>query len=204
MYSQEPQVDWKVYREDAERMLREDGWIPVFERFCPELEQIIVSLVFQARSKKKEQVVLLINSNGGSIASLVAIKAALKISGLKTIGIVLGKAKSAGFQLLQQCDVRYAVHGSVLMPHWGGGNLGNKEFAAIMSDDMWPIDHEKSVRGLLFKDVLERTGMDRDKLQKIYDTDRHFTSEEALSLNFIDRVVDDFSSELMNPFTNVK
>ena len=37
------QVDWKAYKEEAERMLREEGWIPIFEKFCPELEKIILS-----------------------------------------------------------------------------------------------------------------------------------------------------------------
>lgn len=194
------QVDWKLYREEAERMLREEGWIPIFERFCPELEKIIVWLIFQAKSKKKEHIVILINSNGGSISSLVAIKAAIKIAGLKTVGIVLGKARSAGFQLLQQCDVRYAVHGSSLMPHWGSGSFGNNELAAIMAGDMWPIDHERSLRNLLFADALKKTGVDKEKLQKIYDTDRDFTSEEALALNFIDKVLDEFNPETLNPF----
>lgn len=193
-------VDWKRYREDAERMLREENWIPVFEKFGTDLENIVVSLIFQARGKKRDHVVILINSNGGLISSLIAIKAALKISELKTIGVVLGQARSAGFQLLQQCDIRYAVSGSMLMPHWGGGSFGNTELAAIMAGDMWPIEHEKSIRGILFEDTLRRTGMDKKTLQKIYDDDRDFTSSEALKLNFIDKVVDDFNPEVLNPF----
>jgi len=194
------QVDWKAYKEEAERMLREEGWIPIFEKFCPELEKIILSLIFQARSKKKEHIVLLINSNGGSISSLVAIKAAIKIAGLKTVGIVLGQAKSAAFQLLQQCDVRYAVHGSSLMPHWGSCSFGNNELAAIMAGDMWPIDHQRSLRNLLFNDALIKTGVDKDNLQTIYNTDRVFTSAEALALNFIDKVIDEFNQDTLNPF----
>jgi ATP-dependent protease ClpP protease subunit len=199
-YSDSPQVDWKRYRDDAEKMLTTEGWIPIFERFCPELENIIVSLIFSAKNRKKDFVTLIINSNGGSISSLVAIKSALKITMVKTVGIVMGKARSAGFQLLQQCDVRYAVNGSYLMPHWGSGSFGNNELAAIMSGDLWPIEHEKSIRGLLFNDVQKRTGMDPEELQKIYDTDRDFTAEEALGLNFIDKVIDKFTPEDLNPF----
>jgi len=167
------QVDWKAYKEEAERMLREEGWIPIFEKFCPELEKIILSLIFQARSKKKEHIVLL---------------------------IVLGQAKSAAFQLLQQCDVRYAVHGSSLMPHWGSCSFGNNELAAIMAGDMWPIDHQRSLRNLLFNDALIKTGVDKDNLQTIYNTDRVFTSAEALALNFIDKVIDEFNQDTLNPF----
>ena len=97
-------------------------------------------------------------------------------------------------------DVRYAVHGSSLMPHWGSGSFGNNELAAIMIGDMWPIDHERSLRNLLFADALKKTGVDKEKLQKIYDTDRDFTSEEALALNFIDKVIDEFNPETLNPF----
>ena len=52
-YSDSPQVDWKRYRDDAEKMLTTEGWIPIFERFCPELENIIVSLIFSAKNRKK-------------------------------------------------------------------------------------------------------------------------------------------------------
>jgi len=53
---------------------------------------------------------------------------------------------------------------------------------------------------LLFNDALIKTGVDKDNLQTIYNTDRVFTSAEALALNFIDKVIDEFNQDTLNPF----
>ncbi len=182
-------VDWEEYAKRADKLLEEQNWIPIWANFCQEMTDVVVPLIFKAKSLSKKEVRLLIDSNGGSVISVVAIGNALKLCGLPSIGLVLGRAWSGGFFTLQYCDKRLAVDGAWLMPHWGQYPLGNAEIASIVEGEDWAVDTIRYYTRFLITQTQLRSGRDLSELNAIFRQERDMTATQALEYGFIDKII---------------
>jgi len=194
-------IDWKNFRSMALEMT-EKGYIPVFGKFCPELEEVVVESIFQAKKQGKKKVTLLINSNGGQNDSFTAIKSAMVISEMEFTGFVMSRARSNGFRLLQHCHNRLAVRNAELMFHWGQSSLGNSEIASLMDGQTWATDHIVTQRKAMAQEVHERTGVPLNKLYELARYDRMLTAQEGMELNFIDEIVEDTPQAIKKALEN--
>jgi ATP-dependent protease ClpP protease subunit len=187
--------EWKDFREQAIQLFK-DGYIPVFGFFVPELEEIVVECILGARKLEIKSMTLLINSNGGANDCFTGIKAAMAESKIEFTGLVMSRAKSNGFRLLQHCHIREAVRNAELLFHWGGGGFNNGEISAIMEDQLWPVEHIKTQRYAMAEEVHQRSGVSMKDLFNYALYERSFTAEEALKLNFLDRVRDELPPKM--------
>lgn len=194
-------MDWEKYSKNAEELLREQNWIPIWTNFCPELTEAIVPLIFKAKQLGKTEIRLLIDSNGGHLTSVTAISNAIRLTGLPSVGLVLSKALSGGFFTLQYCDKRLAVNGAFLCPHWGQTGLNNNEISAIRAarnkKTSYPVETILSYTDALMKQTNDRCGLKIQELEEIFSQDRNFTAQQSLELKFIDQI-------LFNPDPNLK
>jgi ATP-dependent protease ClpP protease subunit len=190
--------DPKEFRKQA-IALAETGVIPVFGEFNPDLEEIVLDCIEIARSKGLKQVRLLINSNGGRNGACAAIRAAMLLSGIKFVGIVLGYARSNGFQLLMACQWRCALPTSQLEFHWGNATLDNGSIAALIAGETWPIEHVKSNELEDAKVVSRRTGIAVEELIKMAASERDFNGPEALAAGLIDQVLEEPPADIKIP-----
>jgi len=188
-------ADWKDYRQMSLGLV-ENGYIPVFGEFCPELEEIVVECILMAFKKGKKTMTLLINSYGGKDNSFNGIKAAMTMTGIQFTGLVMSRASSNGFRLLQHCHKRQAIRNAMLMFHWGQWPLGNSELAALLAGQNWPLDLLLEARRTILQEVHQRTGVSIDQLTEFALYERFFTAEQALQLNFIDKVIDDIPTKM--------
>ena len=188
-------TEWPEFRKMA-LDLSEDGYIPIFGEFNEQLEEVVIQCILLARKKDKDNITLLINSNGGFNVIYAAIKSAMIESGIEFTGLVSGKAYSNGFNILQQCNRKLAVHESLIMFHWGRQYLNNNELAAIVSGETWPIDNAKREVMYIAEQASDRSGVPIEKLIEFALYERYFSAEEALRLNFIDEIIKDLPQKV--------
>lgn len=182
--------DWNTFR-DMALDLTKKGFIPVYGEFCPELDEVITECIFIAQKHGMKEVTLLINSNGGQSDCFTSIRAAMFQSGISFTGLVMARARSNGFRILQVCKTRKALANSEIMFHWGQYRLENSEIAAIMEGHTWVLEHVRRTRSTILSEVSARTGISIVDLQQYALFERNFTAEEALGVGFIDDVVVD-------------
>ena len=182
--------DWKTFR-DMALDLTKKGYIPVYGDFCPELEEVVTECIFLIQKQGMKTATLLINSNGGQNDCFTAIRAAMLQAGIEFTGLVMARARSNGFRLLQICKTRKALSNSDLMFHWGQYRLENNELSAIMEGHSWVLRHVRNGRLTMIQEVSKRTGVSIENLRQYALFERNFSAEEALKMNFIDKVVRD-------------
>jgi ATP-dependent protease ClpP protease subunit len=188
-------LDWKQYRGIALSLV-DDGYIPVFGDFCNELEEVVVECILAAQKKGKKEISLLINSNGGDDSCFNGIKTAMMLTDIEFTGLVMSRARSNGFRILQHCHKRKAISNANLLWHWGTVGLNNGEIAAIMDGQSWPMERIKVLRDTSLQEIFNRTGVSIEKLMEYALYERDFMASEALELNFIDEILEDVPSKI--------
>lgn len=181
--------DWKAYHDMALALARQ-GYIPIYADFCKELEEILLDCIFQIQRQGIKEITLLINSHGGDVTSFVAIKSAMALSNIEFTGLVMSRAYSSGFNILQACKVRKAVPGSTLMFHLGKFVLDNSMLCALDVEEQWPTQHVLSMVRDIMVAVQKRTGISMSDLRSFALHERTFSTLEALELNLIDEIVE--------------
>ncbi len=133
---------------------------------------------------------LLIDSDGGLTRRCNAIIGAirqLKGYGVTINGVVVGKAYSAAFIILQECETRKATPLADLMFHAPAklrlGGEGEPSFV-----DERNFQHPMYLEQIRI--LSERSGLPEATLQEWSAQERHFSAEEALQNRFIDEIVD--------------
>lgn len=145
---------------------------------------------FRRVPRTTTEIELLIDSDGGFSRRCRAIVSAirqLKSYGVATTAVVIGKAYSAAFIILQECDVRKALPLADLMFHAPITLRFGKPGEGLLVDERNP----ESLIHIEFLDVLfKRTGLPMATLKEWADQEKYFTADEALRNRFIDEVVD--------------
>ncbi len=139
---------------------------------------------------------LLINSPGGSVPGMLAIRDCMRAIPNDVVTVNLGMAYSAGQFLLSSGTrgKRYALARSKVLLHQGSAGIGGTaQDIAIQADDL------RRTRDTVLGLIAEDTGRPVDVVERDSRRDRWFTAEEALDYGFVDRVVESAEDVLPGP-----
>jgi ATP-dependent protease ClpP protease subunit len=199
-------VNWDKYREDALRGVREKGIIPIVNDIKPELAAIVTECVFEALLRNIKCLTVLIDTNGGDIRAGNGIANTLSLAsanGIDVTGLVLARASSMGFQILQACKQRVACRGAYLMMHWGQITLQNDDFAAVMrGEEAWVLEQIKDSRLEMLKVFVKRSGLEEEKIRQMCDREVSLYPDKALELHLIDSIADASEFKIQQPKEN--
>ena len=143
-------------------------------------------LLLLAAEDPTADIQLLINSPGGSVPGMLAIRDCMRTIPNAVATVNLGMAYSAGQFLLSSGTKgkRYAMPHAKVLLHQGSAGIGGTAMdIAIQADD---LRHTRdTVLGLIAAD----TGQPVEQVARDSQRDRWFTAEEAVAYGFVDAVV---------------
>jgi ATP-dependent Clp protease, protease subunit len=144
-------------------------------------------LLLLAAEDPHSDIRLLINSPGGSVPGMLAIRDCMRTIPNDVRTVNLGMAYSAGQFLLSAGTrgKRYCMPHAKVLLHQGSAGIGGTAMdIAIQADD---LRHTRdTVLGLIADD----TGQPVERIEQDSQRDRWFTAEEAQAYGFVDAVVD--------------
>lgn len=182
---------------DPTRILDQEIYRDLYERHIivlgDALEQdnsnrLCTSLLLLASRDARADIVLLINSPGGSVPGMLAIRDTMRGIPNDVATVNLGMAYSAGQFLLSAGTPgkRFALpHGKVLLHQGSGGIGGTAQDIEIQATDI------RHTRDTVLSCIAEDTGQDADDVARDSLRDRWFTAHQALEYGFIDHVITD-------------
>lgn len=184
---------------DPTRILDQEIYRDLYERriivLGDALEQdssnrLCTSLLLLASRDATADIVLLINSPGGSVPGMLAIRDTMRGIPNDVATVNIGMAYSAGQFLLSAGTPgkRFALpHAKVLLHQGSGGIGGSAQDIEIQAADM------RHTRDTVLTCIADDTGQPLDKVTRDSLRDRWFTAGEAKDYGFIDRVTDDLN-----------
>ena len=156
---------------------------PLEDRNSNRLCQAILLLSAQ---DPKADIRLLINSPGGSVPGMLAIRDCLRAVPNDVATVNLGMAYSAGQFLLSSGTKgkRYVMPHAKVLLHQGSAGIGGTAMdIAIQADDL------RRTRDTVLACIAEDTGQPLAQIEEDSRRDRWFTATEALDYGFVDAVV---------------
>jgi ATP-dependent Clp protease protease subunit len=142
-------------------------------------------LVLSARDPKAD-IHLWINSPGGSVPSMLAIRDVMKLVPNDVSTLAMGIACSAGQFLLSAGTrgKRFALPHARVLLHQGSSGIGGTAMdIAIQADDL------RHTRDTVLSLISQDTGQDVKTVERDSRRDRWFNAQEALDYGFIDTIV---------------
>jgi ATP-dependent Clp protease, protease subunit len=142
-------------------------------------------LVLSARDPRAD-IHLWINSPGGSVPAMLAIRDVMKLIPNDVTTLAMGIACSAGQFLLSAGTrgKRFALPHARVLLHQGSAGIGGTAMdIAIQADDL------RHTRDTVLALIAEDTGQDVGIVERDSRRDRWFSAEEAQSYGFVDGVV---------------
>jgi ATP-dependent Clp protease, protease subunit len=130
---------------------------------------------------------LVVNSVGGSVTGMLAIRDCMRAVPNDVVTINLGMAYSAGQFLLSAGTrgKRYAMRHSKVLLHQGSAGIGGTAMdIAIQADDL------RQTRDVVLACIAEDTGQPVARVEEDSRRDRWFTAAEALEYGFVDAIVE--------------
>jgi ATP-dependent Clp protease protease subunit len=149
--------------------------------------RLCAALLLLAADDPRADIRLLINSPGGSVPGMVAIRDCMRAIANEVATINLGMAYSAGQFLLSSGTrgKRFSMrHGKVLLHQGSAGIGGTAMDIAIQADDL------RHTRDTVLGLIAEDTGQPVERIEEDSRRDRWFSAEEALDYGFIDAIVE--------------
>ena len=148
--------------------------------------RICAQLLLLAAEDAERDIVLYINSPGGSVYSGMAIYDTMQFVDNDVATVAMGMAASMG-QLLLCAGAkgkRYALpHARIMMHQPSGGIGGTAADIAIQAEQML------YTKRMFQERVAHHTGQPPEQIEADSDRDRWFTAQEAMDYGFIDKVV---------------
>jgi ATP-dependent Clp protease protease subunit len=155
--------------------------------------RLCAALLLLAADDPRADIRLLINSPGGSVPGMLAIRDCLRAVPNDVATVNLGMAYSAGQFLLssgtrgKRCSMR---HGKVLLHQGSAGIGGTAMDIAIQADDL------RQTRDTVLHLIAEDTGQPVERVEEDSRRDRWFSAEEALDYGFVDAIVESLDDVL--------
>jgi ATP-dependent Clp protease, protease subunit len=143
-------------------------------------------LLLLAAEDPHDDIRLLINSPGGSVPGMLAIRDCMRTIPNDVVTVNLGMAYSAGQFLLSSGTKgkRSAMPHSKVLLHQGSAGIGGTAMdIAIQADDL------RQTRDTVLACIAEDTGQSVEQVEEDSRRDRWFTAREALDYGFIDTIV---------------
>ena len=148
--------------------------------------RLCTGLILLAAEDPVADIRLLINSPGGSVPGMLAIRDCMRAIPNDVVTVNLGMAYSAGQFLLSAGTKgkRYATAHSKVLLHQGSAGIGGTAMdIAIQADDL------RHTRDTVLGCIAEDTGQPVEQVEEDSRRDRWFTAQEALDYGFIDSIV---------------
>lgn len=138
--------------------------------------------VTKQESEGAKEILILINSPGGSIVDGISFADTIKNSKLKTVCLVDGLAASMAAVTLQYCSERYATQSSVIMFHNGSTSMSGN--VAFMSSE---LEFVNKISKMMDSVVADRLGISYDDLKTHQNTEWWLVgADEAKKAHAID------------------
>jgi ATP-dependent Clp protease protease subunit len=151
------------------------------------------ALLLLAAEDSHADIRLLINSPGGSVPGMLAIRDCMRAIPNEVCTINLGMAYSAGQFLLSSGTTtrRFSMpHAKVLLHQGSSGIAGTAMDIAIQADDL------RQTRDTVLACIAEDTGQPLERVEEDSRRDHSFTATEAREYGFIDAVVESLEEVL--------
>jgi ATP-dependent Clp protease, protease subunit len=151
---------------------------------------LLTQLLTLANEDPEAGIALWIHSPGGSVASMLAIRDAMRLVPCDVSTLALGLACSAGQFLLSAGSKgnRFALpHARILMHQGSSGIGGSAVEIEVQADDL------RYTRDTVLSIIATDTGQ---PLERIFEDSRHdhwYTAEQAREYGFIDEIVTSFT-----------
>ncbi|MGW0042329.1 ClpP family protease [Rhodococcus sp. NPDC003348] len=148
--------------------------------------RICTALLVLAAEDPESDIALVINSPGGSVPGMLAIRDCMRAVPNDVTTVNLGMAYSAGQFLLSAGTHGKRVtlpHAKVLLHQGSGGMGGSAPDIAIQADDI------RHTRDTVLACIAEDTGRSLAQVTEDSVRDRWFTADQALDYGFVDRIV---------------
>ncbi len=148
--------------------------------------QICAQLLLLAAESSEKDIVLYINSPGGSVTAGMAIYDTMQYVDCDVATVAMGLAASMGQFLLSAgaSGKRYALPHSRIMMHQPSAGVGGTESDIAIQAQLFRR-HKQEMAEL----IAEQTGQPVEKIIADSDRDRWFTAQEAMEYGFVDHVV---------------
>ena len=176
-------------------------WISIYSRLAREriifigqqiddelANEVIAILLYLDSEDSSKDIILYINSPGGSVTSGMAIYDTMQHIKSEVVTICVGLAASMGSFLLAAGakGKRLALPHSRIMIHQpSGGTRGQATDIEIEAKEIIRIRHQ------LNQIYADRTGQSIEKIEKDMDRDFFMSAEDAKEYGLIDRVIED-------------
>ena len=158
--------------------------------------RLCAGLLLLAAENPDTDIRLFINSPGGSVPGMLAIRDCMRSIPCDVVTVNLGMAYSAGQFLLSSGTrgKRYALARSKVLLHQGSAGIGGSaQDIAIQADDL------RRTRDTVLGLISEDTGQDVTIVERDSRRDRWFSADEALAYGFIDHIVASADDVLPGP-----
>jgi ATP-dependent Clp protease, protease subunit len=149
--------------------------------------RLCTGLILLATEDPVADIRLLINSPGGSVPGMLAIRDCMRAVPNDIVTVNLGMAYSAGQFLLSSGTrgKRYTLGHSKVLLHQGSAGIGGTAMdIAIQADDL------RRTRDTVLELIAEDTGQDVAQVERDSRRDRWFSAHEALAYGFVDHIVE--------------
>jgi len=144
-------------------------------------------LLLLAAEDPHKDIRLLINSPGGSVPGMLAIRDCMRTVPNDVTTVNLGMAYSAGQFLLSAGTrgKRYCMPHAKVLLHQGSAGIGGTAMdIAIQADDL------RHTRDTVLGLIAEDTGQTVEQVERDSRRDRWYTAEEARAYGFVDSVIE--------------
>ena len=150
--------------------------------FIPKLEEAVEKL------KKRERLIVMIDSPGGEIGPAVTLYNVITAYKDSLCGLVTGQAVSAAFLVLQAFGKRAAFSNTVLSFH-NPRLEGDGPSSMTLEDMRKETGFMKLFRDTMLDIFQKSSGLSRDEALKLLKSDKMLTPQEAKDKRFLDIVV---------------
>lgn len=149
--------------------------------------RLVTGLLLLAAQDPRADIRLLINSPGGSVPGMLAIRDTIRAISNDVVTVNLGMAYSAGQFLLSAGTrgKRYITRHAKVLLHQGSAGFGGTAMdIAIQADDL------RRTRDTVLALIAEDTGQPVERVEEDSRRDRWFSAPEALAYGFVDHIVE--------------
>ncbi len=148
--------------------------------------RLCTALLLLAEDDPRADIRLLINSVGGSVPGMLAIRDCMRVIPNDVVTVNVGMAYSAGQFLLSSGTrgKRFAMPHAKVLLHQGSAGIGGTAMdIAIQADDL------RHTRDTVLGCIAQDTGQPVQRVEEDSRRDRWFSAQEALDYGFVDTIV---------------
>ena len=134
--------------------------------------------------KKRKEITIIINSIGGDCISAFSLVNAIQQSKTRIRTIGIGMVASAAFYIFLAGDTRYSFADTTFLMHEGDLTISNTN-----SKTKQTMEFFDQMDARIKEYILERTCMDGDYYDSVYDQEYWMYPQEAKDLGIVDKII---------------